>query len=66
MDEKRYRYEIRVPLDGATPEQLGLGSHYITVARADTPQGAGAVIAALCSAPTDTSDHIRVEIRREL
>ncbi len=66
MDDSRRVYYIRLPLEGATPEQLGLGSHYIDVARAITPESLAAAVAALAACPTDSVTHIRVEIRREL
>lgn len=66
MDSNRYRYEIRVPMDGATPEQIALGTGYLTVATALTPEGAGDCVRALVANHCVTHDHIRVEVRHQL
>ena len=66
MDKPKFAYYIQVPLHGATPEQMGLGTGWYTIARAETPEGAGAVVAALCGNPDVATMQLRVEIRREL
>lgn len=57
---------IMVPLNGVPPEQLGLGTGYMTIARATTPQGAGDVIRAITASWDHGITHIRIEVRKEL
>lgn len=64
MDNIKYRYDIKAPLVGATPDQIANGSAYITIASPDTPEGAAECIRILCAHPAAAADHIRVEVRR--
>lgn len=66
MDNNRYRYEVRLPLSGKTPDEYASGIGYHTVAVALTPEGAADVVRALCSHPSPEYDHIRVEVRHQL
>lgn len=66
MDQLKPIFYVRIPMPGYTPEQLALGTGYCTIARAITPEGAADVVRAVCANPLLESDHVRVEIRREL
>lgn len=66
MNNVRYRYYIQQPLQGATGEQMASGVGWHTVAIAETAEGAGAVVTALCANPDPATMQLRVEIRREL
>lgn len=66
MDDLKAVFYVKLPMTGFIADDLNAGRGYCTVARCASPESAGEIIRVLCTATMPETDHIRVEIRREL
>lgn len=59
LPQERYEYTIEVTIRGTSDE-------YVPIARAQTPEGAGEVVRALCANHEPQAQYVRVITRRVL
>ena len=64
MDKPKYVYCVQQPMAGATPEQLGIGVGWHTVAQCETPEYTGDMVRVLCNCVVPQCTQLRIEIQR--